>query len=368
MRSYKIAAVVLCAGKGARADLGYNKTLHTIGANSVAAMSANKFAHLDQVVVVCAANELEQMRATITLPNATFVAGGETRTESVRNALCAIESADVVIIHDGTRPYVNKRTIDECVQSAITHKSGVAAVKSTNALKLKTENGCAALDRERVYVVQTPQAFDFDALKAAYDAAPGSYADDSEVFELAGHTCHLVEGSYDNVKLTTPSDFMGLNGAYRVGFGYDVHQFAEGKKLVLCGRTFDYPRGLVGHSDADAPVHALMDALLSAAGLPDIGVLFPDTDMSFKNADSMKLLEKVMARLNEFEVVNASLCIMAQAPKMSPHVMEMRTNLAAAMGIDVSRVNISATTTEHLGIVGEGKGLAASADVLIRKI
>lgn len=367
-KSYpKICAVVLCAGKGLRSGLGYNKVLHSFAHENIAVKSIKKFLRFDEVIVVCDDDTREVLRSSLPYENVRFVNGGDSRTDSVKNALYSIEKCDVVVIHDGARPFVSDKIIDESIESAINYGSGVVAYSSTNALKKVVDGKAQSVDRQDYYVVQTPQSFNYEKLMDAYACVDGSYADDSEVFERAGYDVHITSGSRDNVKLTTPSDFLGLNGAYRVGYGFDVHAFCENRKLVLCGKTIDYPLGLLGHSDADAPVHAIMDALLSACSLPDIGVLFPDTDPAFKGANSMHLLAEVIKKITDYEIVNVSVCIITQKPKIAPHVMDMRQNLASALAIDIGDVNVSATTTEHLGITGEGKGLASSAMVLVRK-
>ena len=366
--SHKITAVILCAGSGVRANLGYNKVLHPYDGASVASKTVRKFMKFDRVIVVCPQSELDEFKEIFDEEKIDLVTGGNTRTESVRHALSSVNESDIVIIHDGARPFVSEKTIDDSVLSAIEYGSGIAAVKSVNALKTVKNGKLVSLDRENTYTIQTPQTFRLAEIKTAYSKIDGSFADDSEVYEKAGFSPKLVEGSSDNMKLTSYRDFVGLNEAYKVGFGFDVHELVEGRKLVLCGETLPYHKGLLGHSDADAPVHAVMDALLSAAGLPDIGVLFPDTDPKYSGANSIELLKNVCGRLARFEIVNVSVCIMAQQPKMAPHINKMRNNLAAALGISSDNVNISATTTEHLGIIGEGKGIAAAADVLIKII
>lgn len=367
--SLKVTAVVLCAGMGERAKLGYNKILHPYGGCSVAARTVKKFERFDRIVVVCSPEDKETLKSLIDCEKAEYVYGGATRTESVRNALKAVVNTDIVIIHDGARPFVTKEIIDKSVASAIEYGSGIAAIKSVNAIKYFKDGKAVTLNRDDVFSVQTPQSFRFDEIKKAYDSVAGNFADDSEVYELAGFSPTLTEGSRDNVKLTEPADFFGLNDVYRIGFGFDVHRFEKCRDLILCGRKFNYEKGLLGHSDADAPVHAIMDALLSAAGMPDIGVLFPDNDPKYKDANSIKLLESVRESVcSRFEIVNVSVCIIAQKPKIAPYVSQMRQNLANALNIAAERVNISATTSELLGITGDGSGLAASADVLIKLI
>lgn len=154
---------------------------------------------------------------------------------------------------------------------------------------------------------------------------------------------------------------------FRVGCGYDVHKLAAGRKLILCGVEIPYESGLLGHSDADVALHALMDALLGAAGLGDIGRHFPDTDMKFKDADSMLLLRQVVGLLQKhgWQINNADVTIMAQRPKLAPYIEQMAANIAREMRIERSAVNVKATTTEKLGFVGRGEGMASEAVVSI---
>lgn len=156
----------------------------------------------------------------------------------------------------------------------------------------------------------------------------------------------------------------------RVGLGYDVHQLVEDRKLILGGVEIPFEKGLLGHSDADVLVHALMDAMLGAMGMGDIGQHFPDNDPAYKGADSMKLLEVCRDKIAEkgYGVYNLDVIICAQAPKMAPHLQNMRQNIAETLGIDMDMVNIKATTTEHLGFVGDGKGMSAYATCLLEEI
>ena len=196
----------------------------------------------------------------------------------------------------------------------------------------------------------------------------------------------VAEGSYENIKITTPEDLLLAEKIcadrgmamqqeikvpqFRVGTGFDVHRLTENRKLILCGVEVPYELGLDGHSDADVAVHALMDALLGAAALGDIGRHFPDTDERFKGADSMKLLAHVIALLKErcWHVNNADVTIIAQRPKLAGFIPQMRANLAAALELGEDAVNVKATTTEKLGFTGRGEGIAAEACVSLIKI
>ena len=368
MKSFpEVTAVILCAGEGTRAGLGYNKVLHGISNTTIAAMTASKFARFDRLVIVCAERDMDVMRSLITFPNTEFVIGGATRSQSVRNALRAIVDTDIVMIHDGARPFVTDEVIDASLKSALEYGSGIAAIPPVDAIKIQRGKILMTLEREYTHVVQTPQTFRYAGIKYAYDTIEGDYLDDSELYYRAGYTCTISKGDPSNVKLTSYRDFAGLNDAFRIGFGFDVHRLEEGRKLVLCGVTIPFEKGLLGHSDADAPIHAVMDAILSAAGLPDIGTLYPDNNPEYEGIASTSLLKDVRKRVEKhFELFNVSVCVIAEMPKLRPYIAEMRATLAAELGVPVERVNVSATTTERLGVTGEGKGIAAAADVLLK--
>ena len=257
--------------------------------------------------------------------------------------------------------------------------------------KLIDENGFVAGTPQRslLRAVQTPQIFKAELLHRAYgneNLRGAAVTDDASLVERLGVKVAVAEGSYENIKITTPEDLLLAEKIcadrgmamqqeikvpqFRVGTGFDVHRLTENRKLILCGVEVPYELGLDGHSDADVAVHALMDALLGAAALGDIGRHFPDTDERFKGADSMKLLAHVIALLKErcWHVNNADVTIIAQRPKLAGFILQMRDNLAAALELGEDAVNVKATTTEKLGFTGRGEGIAAEACVSLIKI
>ncbi len=367
-----VCALILCAGSGTRAKLGYNKLLYYIGKKTLLETTLDGFmqSYVDSIVLVIHPDdEAAAKEITAEYPIVQIVYGGATRTESVRCGLQAVQNCDIVVIHDGARPYVTPALINKTILSATQYGSGIAAVPAVDTVKT-AENGqiTGSLPREKLWCMQTPQTFDYAKIIAAYDAVKGNYTDDAEVYALAGNTPRIVEGEYDNIKVTTASDlFRGAPKRTKIGTGFDVHPFAKGRKLILGGVEIAHPKGLTGHSDADALVHAVMDALLSAAGLPDIGVLFPDTDKATEGIDSLQLLDTVYEEIRKigYSVGNLSAVIMAQAPKMAPHIAAMRQTIAKHLHILPEQIDISATTTERLGIIGEEKGIAASATCLL---
>lgn len=374
-------AVVVAAGRGVRMGAAVNKVLLPLCGEPVIRHAVRAFCEADEidgVVVVVSADETEQMRAALCGLEkvCAIVPGGSTRQESVKNGLDALpKEARIALVHDGARPLISRELIARCIRQTEDCGSAVVCTPVTDTVKVE-KDGCVVrtLDRSQLRAVQTPQCFFAGELKAAYEAAARdgvSVTDDASVMEHAGHSVHLLESSEVNFKLTTPEDLRRAENIIgerkfmqrlpRTGFGYDVHKLASGRRLILCGKEIPWEKGLDGHSDADVAVHALMDALLGAACLGDIGRLYPDNDPAFEGADSMKLLADVLRRVKDagYAVVHADVTIVAQKPKLMPYMDEMRRNLENAMA--GAQVNVKATTTERLGFEGRGEGISAQA-------
>lgn len=374
-------AVVVAAGRGVRMGAAVNKVLLPLCGEPVIRHAVCAFCEADEidgVVVVASADETEQMRAALCGLEkvCAIVPGGSTRQESVKNGLDALpKEARIALVHDGARPLISRELIARCIRQTEDCGSAVVCTPMTDTVKVE-KDGCVVrtLDRSQLRAVQTPQCFFAGELKAAYEAAARdgvSVTDDASVMEHAGHSVHLLESSEVNFKLTTPEDLRRAEDIIgerkfmqrlpRTGFGYDVHKLASGRRLILCGKEIPWEKGLDGHSDADVAVHALMDALLGAACLGDIGRLYPDNDPAFEGADSMKLLADVLRRVKDagYAVVHADVTIVAQKPKLMPYMDEMRRNLENAM--PGAQVNVKATTTERLGFEGRGEGISAQA-------
>ena len=308
-----------------------------------------------------------------------IVAGGATRQQSVQNGLAALPpEATIVGIHDGARPLIDPDTVAAVIETAAECGAAAVAVPVKDTLKRTDENGIVidTPDRAHLWRVQTPQVFDRASLCAAMEAAMAAgrdYTDDCQLMEAAGHAVKLVAGLDTNLKLTTPEDIrlakalMKEEKPMRIGHGYDVHRLVEGRDLILGGVKIEYEKGLLGHSDADVLTHAVMDALLGAAALGDIGKLFPDNDPAYKGADSVALLRRVVERVGEegFAVGNIDATILCQRPKLAPHIPQMRQIIADACGVDVKCVSVKATTEEGLGFTGTGEGIAAHCVCLL---
>lgn len=371
--SVKVTAVILCAGTGSRTNLSYNKILHYAGNKTLVETALDSFfeAGVDNAVIVINKKDETAINEIAALyDNVTTVYGGDTRAQSVRCGLKAAIGCDIVAIHDGARPFTTPNLIVKTVDSAIKHGSGIAAVPATDTIKESQDGKTVArgLCRDKLWCMQTPQTFNYNKICAAYENCNDNYTDDCEVWQQAGLTPVMVLGEYENIKVTTAADLLRSSPTRtKIGIGFDVHELVPNRPLILGGVNIEYTKGLIGHSDADVLTHAIIDALLSAAELPDIGTLFPDSDTSTENISSLILLDSVKLEIEKrgFHIGNISAAIMAQKPKLAPYIGNMRNSLALRLGTDIKRINISATTTERLGIIGEEKGIAASATCLL---
>ncbi len=366
-------AVILCAGKGARAKTAKNKVLCYFGAKTAIEYCLDAFAPFcNSLIVVAAEDDIDEIKEISAPYSATVTVGGATRFLSVLNGLKKATSP-TVIIHDAARPFVTKEIIEKCIKSAETHGSGIAATPTVDTIK-RVENGMIVknIKRDGLYNVQTPQAFDTKKIVDAYLKAaenPSSlYTDDSAVFAAYGYAPVIVESDPSNKKITTPQDIIALPPCQKIGNGIDFHRLVPKRKLILGGVEIPNKKGLLGHSDADVLTHAVMDALLSAIGMPDIGVLFPSTEQ-YKNANSLELLDEVMRYVSEakYSIMSVSAVVIAKEPKLSPFMTNIRQTLAERMNLELHQINVSATTTEGMGVIGQGDGMAATAVCLLNR-
>lgn len=372
-----VTAIVVAAGASRR--MGFDKLSYrlpdgrTVLETSCAALAAHPA--ITQLVLVCGGNRAacEAIAAACPKPCA-VVQGGATRADSVRNGLAAA-TGELVAIHDAARPFVSESVITAALTAAAETGAAAPAVPVKDTVKVADPSGRVldTPDRATLYAVQTPQCFRRALYTQALAAVTGEKArlvtDDCSLFELAGLPVRLTEGDYANYKITTKEDLQ-KEKTMRIGHGYDVHRLVEDRKLIMGGVEIPYEKGLLGHSDADVLLHAVMDAVLGAAALGDIGKLFPDTDERYRGADSLMLLDRVMEALGEagYRPVNADVTIVAQKPKLRPYIDQMRVHLARHMGVDVSQVSVKATTSEGMGFEGEEKGMTAHAVCLIESI
>lgn len=371
-----ITTVIVAAGSGTRAGFTENKVLTDYNGMPVICYSLSAFADSDEIIIVCRKEDAEKIKPLLApFPNAKLCSGGATRFESVYNGLKEAKG-EIVLVHDAARPFVTKKTIDDCIESVKKFGSGVCALPATDTTVL-AENGCVASApaRENVFTVQTPQGFLRDELMLCFEKAIKSgdtnYTDESGLYLAYCKPPRLFTGGRKNRKLTYREDFMP---AERIGFGVDTHAFygaGEGAPFInfitLGGVRIPSDKILKAHSDGDVALHALMDALLSAAGLRDIGYYFPDTDPKYAGADSMVLLKEVIRLVSKqgFAPKNVSIAILAETPRLSPYIERMKANLAEALGLPENTIGIAAGTNEKLGYVGEKKGITVYSTVLL---
>lgn len=369
-------ALIVAAGKGARTGFEINKVYMPLGDSTVleACLRAFDESGLFDGITVVISREDEAHFNAISRPESVknVVYGGINRQESVYNGLKSVD-ADIVAVHDAARPFVTREIIAATINGAEAIGSGVISTPVTDTIKMVNgEGSVTTLERSALFAVQTPQSFDMKKLLAAHERARNEKflaTDDAALFERYYGTVNLVfvPGAEHNQKLTYRSDFEMNNLDIRMGHGYDAHRLAEGRRLILCGVDVPHSLGLDGHSDADVAVHALMDAMLGAAALGDIGRHFPDSDERYRGISSMLLLKRVRALLaeNGYRVSNADVTIIAQKPKLGPYIAQMCENVANALGLDARRVNIKATTTEKMGFEGACVGISSHAVVTI---
>lgn len=370
------SACIVAAGRGTRAGGGTPKQFRNLAGRPVLSYSIDRFAQdpaCAQLIIAHAPGQADRVRACLNGAEAVLVEGGETRTQSVRNALAHV-SHEQVLIHDAARPLVTDAIIAR-LRAALDSASGAApALPVADALARSDDAGVTPVSRDGLYRLQTPQAFQTQRLREAFQAASTDYPDEVSLARASGLEVVLTEGEESNFKVTYADDFeraeQALTGGAPstltvTGMGYDVHRMAPGDGVHLCGVFIDCPYRLIGHSDADAGLHAITDALLGAAGLGDIGDHFPPSDDQWKGADSAMFLAhaaKIAAEAGA-RAVHVDVTLICERPKIGPHKAAMKSRVAEILDLDPRRVNIKATTTEKLGFTGRGEGLAAEAIV-----
>lgn len=367
------ASIVVAAGTGSRA--GGAKQWRMLGGRPVLRWSVQALleAGCEDVVVVVDNDGLFRIDDVLSgLTGWRAVRGGATRTASVRAGLAALSctSDRPVLIHDAARPFVGADVISRLLGALDTADGVIPALPVSDTLKRASEGTISeTVDRSDLWLAQTPQAFRTERLIAAYAAWPddGAATDDAVILEANGGVMRLIEGEKRLMKLTYPEDFQMAEAFIprqtRVGSGFDAHRWGPGESVWLCGVEIPHGQTLLGHSDADAGLHALTDAILGALGDGDIGDHFPPTDPQWKGAASDIFLihaaERVAARGGR--IVNVDVTLICEQPKVKPHRQAMRERLASLLSLPLDAVSVKATTTEAMGFTGRGEGLASQA-------
>lgn len=379
----KVSVIIPCAGKGTRMKTPIAKQFLDIRGMPILAMTVRAFDAydlVDEIILITHEDHMEYCKKNIIekygfINRVQVVAGGQERQDSVWAGInCLDVDAEIVLIHDGVRPFVTQEVIEGVLEKTYLFGAAVAAVPVKDTIKVLQEDVFIETpERKYLYHVQTPQGFDKTLLRKAYEKAFQEKfygTDDAVLVERLGEKVYFSMGDYNNRKITTAEDLPqeGIN-IPRVGIGYDVHALIENRKLILGGVEIPCEKGLEGHSDADVLIHALMDAMLGAAALGDIGKHFPDTKEEYRGISSMKLLEKVGALLKEkgYVLGNADITLIAEKPKIAKFTGQMKKNIQSVLYINENQINIKGTTTEKLGFCGRGEGIAAEAVVLLVK-
>lgn len=397
-----VTAIFPAAGASRRMGGDVNKIFLELGGEPILIRTLKTFSQSPRInffIVVVSENEVDAVEKLLdsaeNLKPYKIVVGGSERQYSIANGLKFLpDDAEIVLVHDAARPLVSLDVIENVIDAAKKFGGAIAAVPEKNTIKfIDNENFVTYTPpRSKLVEVQTPQGFQRELLIKAYEqAAQDKFlgTDDSSLVERIGDKIKIVTSDYRNIKITTPEDLKiaeSLIGVVqyptaqnliptpsfilpKIGMGYDVHRLVPNRKLILGNIEIPYSLGLDGHSDADVLIHAIIDALLGAAALGDIGQHFPDKDAKYKNADSGELLKKVheMIKLYGYTIGNIDATIVAQKPKLAPYILKIRARLAEILQIDSNSISVKATTTEGLGFTGEGLGISAYATVLIHK-
>ena len=382
-----VAAIVVAAGRGLRAGGDVPKQYRDVASQpmirpSLAVLAEHRgisvvqpVIHPDDALLFAAASAGLDLLAP--------VFGGATRQASVRAGLEALSARrpDLVLIHDAARPFASPALVARAIAAVGKTGAAVPTIAIADTVKTVDASGTVTgtIAREALRIVQTPQAFDFTALIEAHRRAQAAgredFTDDAALAEWAGLKVTTFEGEAGNVKLTTAEDFARAQAAelaalsdVRTGFGFDVHQFADGDHVWLGGLRIPHGRGVTGHSDADVVLHALVDALLGALAEGDIGVHFPPSDPQWRGASSDRFLafavERVQARGGR--IAHLDVTVVCEAPRIGPHRDAMRARIAEIAGLASERVAVKATTSEKLGFTGRGEGIVAFANATVR--
>lgn len=373
------SAVIVAAGEGLRAGPGAPKAWRVLGGRPVLRWSVEAMlaAGARQVVVVTAPDRLVDLPAALEgLEGWTGVAGGATRTASVRAGLARVEEGDAVLVHDAARPFLKPEHVGRLLAALTSSPAATLALPVADTLKRGDGDRVAAtVDRAGLWRAQTPQGFAPGVLQSALAATPDDQTptDDVALVERRGQAVALVPGDPMLMKLTYPEDFdmaerlAAGQRLTRIGQGVDAHRFGPGDHVWLCGVRVPHSHGLIGHSDADAGLHALTDAILGAIGAGDIGHHFPPSDPQWRGASSDRFLAHaaLLVAQRGGRILNVDVTLICERPKIGPHRDAMRARLAQILTLPMDRVSVKATTTEGMGFTGREEGVLAQAAAMV---
>lgn len=380
----RVSVIICAAGKGERAGFNKNKLLTPLyGAPALwhTLKGVSAIDGLFELIIASSPRDMAEITAICAPFGGKVVEGGATRTESVYKALKHV-SGDIVLILDGARPFTTKKQYSDCIECVKEYGSAVVAMPATDTIYLENDGWAAHIpERSSVFAVQTPQGFFTKDIKAAYEKAIKSgetFTDDGSVYSRFIKPVRICPcGSSTNKKLTYKEDFptvaeINAEGSFKAGVGIDIHAFGKEQNFVmLCGVKVPCDCGLIAHSDGDVALHAVCDAILSAAGMRDIGYYFPDNDPALKEADSAVFLKTVVNMIYEnernYKVESLSVAIQAEKPRLGPYIEKMKERLSKITGADKENIGISAGTCEGLGFVGEKRGICVYCVAVLKR-
>jgi 2-C-methyl-D-erythritol 4-phosphate cytidylyltransferase/2-C-methyl-D-erythritol 2,4-cyclodiphosphate synthase len=389
-----VSAILAAAGRGTRLGAAEPKQMLMLGERAILQRSFEILERHERIeeIVIALPSDLVSAPPVYLISSrkpVRIVDGGARRQDSVANAFARVSNdATVIVVHDAARPFATAGLFTRVIDAAAQGGAAIAALQASDTVKeAATPSGAKlvarTIDRETIYLAQTPQAFTRAVLADAIARGreSGTASDEASLAEAAGHSVRIVEGEPANIKITTQHDFDVSKAmaqirhppsgrtVLRVGTGYDLHRLEAGRPLIIGGVDIPSPAGLAGHSDADVLCHAVTDAILGAAAAGDIGQHFPDTDPKWKGADSLDLLKGAVALVHAagYAIDNVDAVIIAERPKLAPHIAAMRANLAQAMGIDVSAVSVKGKTNEQVDALGRNEAIAVHAVALITR-
>ncbi|OGR06829.1 MAG: hypothetical protein A2511_08360 [Deltaproteobacteria bacterium RIFOXYD12_FULL_50_9] len=395
--SPRAAAIIPAGGIGRRMGLTLPKQFSPLAGVPLLVHTLRCFENTPAIVEVVLVvpeeyrNQAAEMIVAYRLTKVTrIVPGGRERQDSVQAGLMALSTEiEFAVVHDAARPFITPALIERCLIAAVEAGAAMAAIPVKDTIKRVSDAGRIenTVDRQRLWQAQTPQVIRVDLLRRAFAVAAETDfigTDEAGLLEHLGLPMTVVMGSERNIKITTPEDLLlaeallmkderdreSLVGGMRIGHGYDAHRLVVGRPLVLGGLLIPHDTGLLGHSDADVLTHALCDALLGALAKGDLGKHFPDSDPRYAGVSSLVLLEQVMALAAEsrYALVNVDVTVVAQKPKLAPHILAIREKLARVCRVDLEAISIKATTTEGMGFTGREEGISAHAVVLLAKL
>ena len=382
-KNKKITVIVLAAGKSER--FGQNKILYELNGVPVIIKTLKtiyQLSNVENVIVVCSKENIKKINEILSneniQTNTVTVLGGITRMESLLKAVnyCDMNniSDEIIIVQDAARPNATLELYQKGIESLDNYHAVVPGIKPNDTVKIIDNNNIVikTMNRESIMNIQTPQFFDrkvlVDNINLKKDLL--NLTDDSSIFDDSSTQVKIIKGTHENLKITNKSDIDFFHQNIKYGIGFDIHKLIPHKYLTLGGIKIDYPFKLEGHSDGDALIHSIIDSILGACGLGDIGDYFSSEDTSFKDIDSQIMLSEIkeMVYKKGFEILHIDNTIIAQQPRMNNHLKKMKINLSKTLDLNVNNINIKSTTTDQLGIIGSEKAIAAQSITTIKKI